>query len=75
MAGSAWARELSPYVLEVDGADHGMYVPGPLARSAEVLCRVATAVEGSLDASCGNSRPAARRPGRRPGPFRWKWIG
>ncbi|HEX7745881.1 MAG TPA: alpha/beta hydrolase [Micromonosporaceae bacterium] len=43
------ARELSPYVLEVDGADHGMYVPGPLAGSAEVLGRVATAVEGFLD--------------------------
>ncbi|HEX2774509.1 MAG TPA: alpha/beta hydrolase [Micromonosporaceae bacterium] len=43
------ARELSPYVLEVDGADHGMYVPGPLAASAQVLGRVATAVENFLD--------------------------
>jgi pimeloyl-ACP methyl ester carboxylesterase len=43
------ARELSPYVLEVEGADHAMYVPGPLAGSAEVLGRVATAVEGFLD--------------------------
>lgn len=44
------AAELSPHVLEVDGADHGMYVPGPLANSAAVLGRVATAVEGFLDA-------------------------
>jgi hypothetical protein len=43
------ARELSPHVLEVDGADHGMYVPGPLARSAAVLGEVATAVENFLD--------------------------
>jgi hypothetical protein len=43
------ARELSPHVLEVDGANHGMYVPGPLARSAAVLGEVATAVENFLD--------------------------
>lgn len=43
------ARELSPHVFEVDGADHGMYVPGPLALSAEVLGRVVTAVEDFLD--------------------------
>ncbi|MEU6790029.1 hypothetical protein ABZ912_63565 [Nonomuraea angiospora] len=45
----ALARELTPYVLEVDGADHGMCRPGPLSRSAEVLGRVTTAVEGFLD--------------------------
>jgi hypothetical protein len=44
------ARELSPHVLEVEGADHGMLLPGaPLARSAEVLGRVATAVEHFAD--------------------------
>ena len=44
------ARELSPHVLEIDGADHGMLLPGvPLARSAEVLGRVATAVEHFAD--------------------------
>lgn len=43
------ARKLSPHVLEVDGADHGMFVPGPLAGSAAVLGQVATAVEGFLD--------------------------
>jgi hypothetical protein len=45
----ALARELSPHVCEVDGADHGMFVPGPLANSAEVLGVVATAVERFLD--------------------------
>jgi hypothetical protein len=43
------ARKLSPHVLEVDGADHGMFVPGPLAGSAAVLGRVVTAVERFLD--------------------------
>ena len=46
---SALARELTQYVLEVDGADHGMYVPGPLAASTAVLGQVATAVEEFLD--------------------------
>lgn len=43
------ARKLSPHVLEIDGADHGMYVPGPLAASAAVLGLVSTAVERFLD--------------------------
>ncbi|MEU4194740.1 alpha/beta hydrolase [Kribbella sp. NPDC026611] len=43
------ARELTPHVLEIDGADHGMYVPGPLAASTAVLGQVATAVEDFLD--------------------------
>jgi hypothetical protein len=46
---SRLARELTPYVLEVEGADHGMYVPGRLAASAAVLGQVATAVEDFLD--------------------------
>jgi hypothetical protein len=46
---SALARELTQYVLEVEGADHGMYVPGPLAASTAVLGQVATAVENFLD--------------------------
>jgi hypothetical protein len=45
----ALAVELSPHVLEVPGADHGMHVPGPLAESAVVLGRVATTVEDFLD--------------------------
>lgn len=39
------ARRLSPHVLEVPDADHSLLVPGPLARSAEALGRVCTAVE------------------------------
>ncbi|MCW3842961.1 alpha/beta hydrolase [Micromonospora yasonensis] len=39
------ARRLSRHVLEVPDADHSMLVPGPLARSAEALGRVCTAVE------------------------------
>jgi pimeloyl-ACP methyl ester carboxylesterase len=45
------ARELTPHVLEVEGADHGMFVPGRLAGCAEVLGRVVTAVEDFLDAA------------------------
>ncbi|MGX4657543.1 alpha/beta hydrolase [Micromonospora sp. SCSIO 07396] len=48
-ADGAWdgavARRLTPHVLEVPDADHGLLVPGPLARSAEVLGQVCTAVE------------------------------
>jgi hypothetical protein len=44
------ARRLSPFVLEVEGADHGMYVPGPLTDSISVLSRVAVAIEEFLDA-------------------------
>ncbi|MGO1049129.1 hypothetical protein [Crossiella sp. CA198] len=43
------ARRLTPHVLEVEGADHGMYVPGPLAGSAAVLGQVVTTVEEFLD--------------------------
>jgi pimeloyl-ACP methyl ester carboxylesterase len=46
---SALARELTPYLLEVPEADHGMYVPGRLAASAAVLGQVVTAVEDFLD--------------------------
>jgi hypothetical protein len=46
----ALARTLTPYVLEVPGADHRMMVPGPLSASAEILGLVATAVEEFLDA-------------------------
>lgn len=54
-ADSLWngeaARRLSPHVLEVPDADHSMLVPGPLARSAEVLGRVCTAVEDFVQMS------------------------
>lgn len=46
----AAARRLSPHVLEVEGADHGMYVPGPLVDSVAVLGRVVAAIEDFLDA-------------------------
>lgn len=40
----------TPHVLEVVDADHGMYVPGPLVDSIDVLGRVVVAVEEFLDA-------------------------
>lgn len=43
------ARSLSPHVIEIPDADHGMFVPGPLAASAAVLGEVITAVEHFLD--------------------------
>lgn len=43
------ARLVTPHVLEVEGADHGMLVPGALSASAAVLGRVITAVEDFLD--------------------------
>jgi hypothetical protein len=46
----ALARRLTPHVLEVDDADHGMYIPGPLTDSIAVLGRVVVAVEEFLDA-------------------------
>lgn len=53
-ADSAWdsaiARRLTPHVLEIDNADHGMYVPGPLTDSIAVLAHVTVAVEEFLDA-------------------------
>jgi hypothetical protein len=43
------ARSLTPHVVEVEGADHGMFVPGGLAASAAVLGDLMTAVERFLD--------------------------
>ncbi len=43
------ARSLSGDVVEIDDADHRMFVPGPLAASAAVLGQVMTAVEDFLD--------------------------
>ena len=52
-ADEAWdgaaARLLTPHVFEVDDADHGMYVPGPLVDSVAVLGRMVQAVEDFLD--------------------------
>jgi hypothetical protein len=52
-------------VLEVDGADHGLYVPGPLAASAAVVGRLATAVERLLDGTVWPVGPATRGAGGR----------
>jgi hypothetical protein len=41
--------QITPYVVEVGTADHGMFVPGELSASAAVLGRVMTAVEQFLD--------------------------
>jgi pimeloyl-ACP methyl ester carboxylesterase len=46
----AVARRLSPYMLEVEHADHGMFVPGPLTNSIAVLRRVVAAIDEFLDA-------------------------
>jgi pimeloyl-ACP methyl ester carboxylesterase len=46
----ALARRLSPHVLEIEDADHGLYVPGPITGSIAVLGRMVTAVEEFLDA-------------------------
>jgi hypothetical protein len=46
----AGARRLSPYLLEVREADHGMQVPGPVGESVAVLGRVLTAIDEFLDA-------------------------
>jgi hypothetical protein len=53
------ARELTPHVLEVEGANHGMMVPGRLAASAAVLGQVATAIEDFLDAAVWPEGPRA----------------
>jgi predicted alpha/beta-hydrolase family hydrolase len=53
-ADEAWdttaAHRLTPHVLEVPDADHGMYVPGPLTDTIAVLSRVVTAIEEFLAA-------------------------
>jgi hypothetical protein len=43
------ARSVTADVVEIDGADHGMFVPGRLDASAAVLGQVITAVEDFLD--------------------------
>jgi pimeloyl-ACP methyl ester carboxylesterase len=42
-------RRLTPHVFEVPGADHGMYVPGPVTASIGVLAEVVGAVTEFLD--------------------------
>lgn len=45
----AAARALTPHVLELPDADHGLFVPGPLNLSAQNISALATASEHFLD--------------------------
>jgi hypothetical protein len=63
----ALARRLSPYVLEVEGADHGMQVPGPLVDTIAVLGRVVVEMEEFLSAVGWPSSSSSRRPRRTEG--------
>lgn len=45
----ALARRISRHVLEIPDADHALYVPGPVSRTAAVAGQVAAAVEEFLD--------------------------
>jgi hypothetical protein len=53
------ARRLSPHVLEVENATHGMYVPGPVINSITVLGEVVMAVETFPDAIGWPEQPTA----------------
>lgn len=43
------AKSISSHVVEVAGADHAMFVPGPVSASVAVLGQVMDAVESFLD--------------------------
>lgn len=43
------ARSVTAHVVGINGADHSMFVPGPLSASAAVLAQVLPAVEEFLD--------------------------
>ncbi len=43
------ARSLTPHVVEIDGAGHAMFVPGPVSAAIAVAGQVLTAVEVFLD--------------------------
>jgi hypothetical protein len=43
------ASSITSHVLEVEGADHALLLPGPLAQSARVLGQVVSEVEEFLD--------------------------
>ena len=46
---SAAARSLTPHVLEIEAANHGLFVPGPVQNSIAVLGRVAVTIDEFLD--------------------------
>lgn len=43
------ARRMSPHVLEIEGADHGLEVPGPVAATVAALGRVVSTMDEFLD--------------------------
>jgi hypothetical protein len=43
------ARSVTADICEIEDADHGLFVPGPLSASAAVLGRVIAKVEDFLD--------------------------
>jgi hypothetical protein len=47
----ATARSLSAHVLEIEGGDHGLGVPGPITDTIAVLGRMVTAMDEFLDAT------------------------
>jgi hypothetical protein len=53
------ARSITHGIVEIDGADHAMFVPGQLAASATVLGQVITAVEDFLDHIVWPQHPSA----------------
>lgn len=46
----AAAERLTPYVYQVEDADHGLFVPGPVTGSVDVLKGLVVAMTGFLDA-------------------------
>ncbi|GIJ71176.1 alpha/beta hydrolase [Virgisporangium ochraceum] len=61
----AVARRLTPHVLEVTDADHGLSVPGPAVASVNVLARVVDAMDAFLDGVPWPSRSSPRSGDRR----------
>jgi hypothetical protein len=59
--GSA-ARALTPHVVELPGADHGLFVPGPLNISARNIGDLATASERFLDENVWPSTDKTNAP-------------
>jgi hypothetical protein len=51
------ARSLTPHVIEFADADHGLFAPGPLARSIDNLAVLADHVETFLDQIVWSSTP------------------
>ena len=43
------AHRLSPHVLEIEAANHGLFIPGPIQNSIAVLGRVVAAIDEFLD--------------------------